>query len=307
VRRLLTAALIVARSMDWPRSARPAQLGDTRAARGRSFGMVFRVLEGDAKFGRGARQDAAWPGTRLDRRRARMQSAPVIPDELWLRIARATFVTAEEGRDLRGASGSLEAHRLWARMSSPTPARRRFRIRALRRSRARRWRRGYRRWSLFPRPGACCSKITPTLIRPDAPGRGRIILDARAGARPSCRRCGKPARSGAVLAQPETKGGDPRNVRTARCKCCAMGHSKWSEAAIRGGTLNAPERLAGPYSADGALTGRWKAAVRSVPRDCACTRVSAACASCACAGKANCETLCCSRHTGAPRILRRPD
>jgi len=86
--------------------------GDTAGGKGRVVGYgSFAFSEGDATFG------PAHGRTLLGLARAAIGAAlgcnatPVIEDALWLKIARATFVTLKKEGDLRGCIGSLEARR----------------------------------------------------------------------------------------------------------------------------------------------------------------------------------------------------
>ena len=86
--------------------------GDTADGRNQVVGYAsFAFTQGDARFG-------TYHGRALLRlARASIGSelgpnaAPAMPDELWLQIARASFVTLKKGGDLRGCIGSLEAQR----------------------------------------------------------------------------------------------------------------------------------------------------------------------------------------------------
>ena len=86
--------------------------GDTAGGRGQVVGYgSFSFSAGDAKFG------AEHGRTLLRLARASIGATlgcnpePGIADDLWLRIARATFVTLKKDGDLRGCIGSLEARR----------------------------------------------------------------------------------------------------------------------------------------------------------------------------------------------------
>jgi len=86
--------------------------GDTAGGKARVVGYAsFAFSAGDAAFG------AKHGRTLLGLARASIGAAlgcnpaPLIPDELWLRIARATFVTLKKDANLRGCIGSLEARR----------------------------------------------------------------------------------------------------------------------------------------------------------------------------------------------------
>ena len=109
----IAGALLVARRHGLtPRLLDLRNSGDTAGGKGQVVGYAsFAFSEGLAEFG------ADHGGALLGLARASIGAAlgcnpaPVIPDELWLRIARASFVTLKKDGDLRGCIGSLEAHR----------------------------------------------------------------------------------------------------------------------------------------------------------------------------------------------------
>lgn len=86
--------------------------GDTAGGKAQVVGYgSFAFSEGDATFG--AAHGRALLGLARVSIGAALgcNQAPVIPDELWLKIARATFVTLTKGGELRGCIGSLETRR----------------------------------------------------------------------------------------------------------------------------------------------------------------------------------------------------
>lgn len=109
----VTGALIAAKKRGLsPQLLDLRNSGDTAGGRGRVVGYAsFAFSEGEARFGtehgRALLQLArASIGAELG-----LNPAPAIAGDLWLKIARATFVTLKKDGALRGCIGSLEAQR----------------------------------------------------------------------------------------------------------------------------------------------------------------------------------------------------
>jgi MEMO1 family protein len=109
----VAGALIVARQHGLtPQLLDLRNSGDTAGGKAQVVGYAsFAFSAGDAQFG------PEHGRALLALARASIGSAlganpaPAVPDVLWLKIARATFVTLKKGGDLRGCIGSLEARR----------------------------------------------------------------------------------------------------------------------------------------------------------------------------------------------------
>jgi hypothetical protein len=215
--------------------------GDTAGGKGQVVGYAsFAFSEGDAKFG------AVHGRTLLGLARASIgaalgcNQAPVMPHDLWLRIARATFVTLKKDGGLRGCIGSLEAHRPLGEdviANARAAAFKDPRFSPLSRQE-------------FEAPGSESMDIEVSLlstsrrilfedhtdlIRQLRPGEDGIILECegrRATFLPQVWE-GLPDPE-QFLAHLKQKAEIPANVRTTRCKVLRYGALKWSEA--RGGT-----------------------------------------------------------------------
>jgi hypothetical protein len=240
----VTGALLVAKRHGL--SARLLDLrnsGDTAGGKGQVVGYAsFAFSEGDAKFG------AVHGRTLLGLARTSIGAklgcnpAPVIPDELWLAIARATFVTLKKDGDLRGCIGSLEAHRPLGEdviANARAAAFKDPRFPALSRAEFEASGSGSIdiEVSLLSTPRRVLFEDHADLIRQMRPGEDGIILECegrRATFLPQVWE-GLPDPE-QFLAHLKQKAEIPANVRTTRCKVLRYGALKWSEAKLGGGT-----------------------------------------------------------------------
>ena len=213
--------------------------GDTAGGKGQVIGYAsFAFSEGDAKFG------AEHGRTLLRLARASIGAAlgnnsePGIPDDLWLRIARATFVTLKKEGDLRGCMGSLETSRPLgedvianARAAAfqdprfPPLAREEFEAVDI-------------EASLLSTPRRVLFEDHGDLIRQLRPGEDGIILeygDENAGQSATFlpqvwESLPDPEQ---FLAHLKQKAGIAASVRTTRCKVMRYGALKWREEQMR--------------------------------------------------------------------------
>ena len=221
--------------------------GDTAGGRGQVVGYgSFAFSAGDAGFG------AEHGRTLLRLARGSIGAAlacnpePAIPDDLWLRIARATFVTLKKGGDLRGCIGSLEARRplgedVVANARAAALRDPRFAPLARPEFEARGSESMDIEVSLLSTPTRILFEDHDDLIRQLRPGEDGIILEHGEG---NARRRatflpqvweGLPDPE-QFLAQLKQKAELPANVRTTRCKVLRYSALKWTEAEFGGGT-----------------------------------------------------------------------
>jgi hypothetical protein len=212
--------------------------GDTAGGKGQVVGYAsFAFSEGDAQFG------AEHGRTLLRLARASIGAAlgintePDIPGDLWLRIARASFVTLKKDGTLRGCVGSLEARRPLgedvianaraAAFNDPrfSPlAREEFEAVGI-------------EVSLLSTPRRILFEDHADLIRQLRPGEDGIILengDENAGRRATFlpqvwESLPDPEQ---FLAHLKQKAGIAASVRTTRCKVMRYGALKWREERI---------------------------------------------------------------------------
>ncbi len=221
--------------------------GDTAGGKAQVVGYAsFAFSEGDSQF-----------GTEHGRALLRLARAsigatlgcnpePNIPDALWLRIARASFVTLKKDGDLRGCMGSLEASRPLgedvianARAAAfqdprfPPLARPEFEAQGSESMDI--------EVSLLSTPRRILFEDHDDLIRQLRPGEDGIILEHGEGI--AGRRATFLPQVWEGLPDPEQflahlkqKAEIPANVRTARCKVLRYRALKWSEAEFGGGT-----------------------------------------------------------------------
>jgi MEMO1 family protein len=215
--------------------------GDTAGGKAQVVGYAsFAFSEGDAQFG------TEHGRMLLGLARAAIGGAlganpePVVPDALWLKIARATFVTLKKGGDLRGCIGSLEAHRPLGEdviANARAAAFRDPRFSPL--SRQEFDAQGSQsidiEVSLLSAPRRLLFEDHADLIRQLRPGTDGVILEwegRRATFLPQVWE-GLPDPE-QFLAHLKQKAEIPSNVRIARCKVQRYGVLKWSE--MQGGT-----------------------------------------------------------------------
>ena len=239
----VTGALIVARQRGL--TARLLDLrnsGDTAGGKAQVVGYAsFAFSEGDAQFG------AEHGRTLLRLARASIGAAlgidtePGVPDDLWLRIARASFVTLKKDGTLRGCIGSLDARRplgedVIANARAAAFQDPRFRPLAREEFEA-----VDIEVSLLSTPRRIRFEDHDDLIRQLRPGEDGIILedgDENAGRRATFLPQvweGLPDPE-QFLAHLKQKAEIPANVRTTRCKVLRYRALKWSEVEFGGGT-----------------------------------------------------------------------
>ncbi|OGA47716.1 MAG: hypothetical protein A3G25_16875 [Betaproteobacteria bacterium RIFCSPLOWO2_12_FULL_63_13] len=205
--------------------------GDTAGGKGRVVGYgSFAFSEGDTKFG------SAHGRTLLGLARAAIgaalgsNAAPVIEDELWLKIARATFVTLKMDGNLRGCIGSLEARRPLGEdvvANARTAALKDPRFSPLTR---REFEAVDIEVSLLSAPRRVLFEDHADLIRQLRPGEDGIILECdgrRATFLPQVWEALPDPEQ--FLAHLKQKAEIPADVRTTRCKVLRYGALKWSE------------------------------------------------------------------------------
>ena len=244
----VAGALIVARRHGLiPQLLDLRNSGDTAGGRGQVVGYgSFAFSAGDARFG------AEHGRTLLRLARVSIGAAlgcnpePAIPGDLWLRIARATFVTLKKGGDLRGCIGSLEARRplgedVIANARAAAFHDPRFSPVARAEFEARGSESMDIEVSLLSTPRRILFQDHDDLIRQLRPGEDGIILESGDG---NARRRatflpqvweGLPDPK-QFLAHLKQKADIPANVSTTRCKVLRYGALKWSEAEFGGGT-----------------------------------------------------------------------
>ena len=212
--------------------------GDTAGGKGQVVGYAsFAFFEGDSQFG------AEHGRTLLRLARASIGAAlgintePDIPDDLWLRIARSSFVTLKKDGTLRGCIGSLEARRplgvdLIANARAAAFQDPRFSPLAREEFEA-----VDIEVSLLFTPRRILFEDHDDLIRQLRPGEDGIILeygDENAGLRATFLPQvweGLPDPE-QFLAQLKQKAEIPANVRTTSCKVMRYGALKWREEQI---------------------------------------------------------------------------
>ena len=217
--------------------------GDTAGDKGQVVGYAsFAFSEGDARFGpeHGSallRLARASIGAVLG-----CNPAPAIPDALWLRIARATFVTLKKGGNLRGCIGSLEAHRPLGEdvvANARAAAFRDPRFSPLTREEFDAQGSGSIgiEVSLLSAPRRILFRDHADLIRQLRPGTDGIILECEGRSATFLPQVweGLPDPE-QFLAQLKQKAQIPANLPITRCKVQRYGALKWSEAEFGGGT-----------------------------------------------------------------------
>ena len=217
--------------------------GDTAGGKGQVVGYgSFAFSAGDATFG------AEHGRTLLRLARASigaaLESNPEadIPNDLWLRIERATFVTLKKGGDLRGCIGSLEARRPLgedvitnaraAAFQDP-----RFAPLARQEFDAQGSESIDIEVSLLSTPKRILFEDHDDLIRQLRPGTDGIILECEGRSATFLPQVweGLPDAE-QFLAHLKQKAEIPGNVRTTRCRVLRYGALKWSEAEFGGRT-----------------------------------------------------------------------
>lgn len=239
----VAGALIVARQHGLtPQLLDLRNSGDTAGGRGQVVGYAsFAFSASDARFG------AEHGRTLLRLARASIGAAlgcnpePVIPDELWLRIARATFVTLKKGGDLRGCIGSLEARRplgedVIANARATALQDPRFAPLSRREFEAQGSESMDIEVSLLSTPRRMLFEDHADLIRQLRPGTDGVILECESRSATFLPQVweGLPDPE-QFLAHLKQKAEIPANVRTTRCKVLRYGALKWSEAEFGGG------------------------------------------------------------------------
>ena len=239
----VAGALIVARKHGLtPQLLDLRNSGDTAGGRGQVVGYgSFAFSAGDAKFG------AEHGRTLLRLARASIGAKlgcnpePAIANDLWLRIARATFVTLKKGGALRGCIGSLEARRPLGEdviANARAAAFQDPRFSALARPE---FEAIDIEVSLLSTPRRILFEDHDDLIRQLRPGEDGIILESGEGN--AGRRATFLPQVWEGLPDPEQflahlkqKAEIPANVRTTRCKVLRYGALKWREAESGGRT-----------------------------------------------------------------------
>jgi MEMO1 family protein len=208
--------------------------GDTAGGKAQVVGYAsFAFAQGDARFG------AAHGSTLLGLARASIGAAlgcnpaPVIPDELWLKIARASFITLKKDGELRGCIGSLEARRPLGEdvvANARAAAFQDPRFSPLSREEFDGSKAIDIEVSLLSTPRRVLFEDHADLIRQLRPGEDGIILECegrRATFLPQVWESLPDPEQ--FLAQLKQKAEIPANVRTARCTVRRYGALKWRE------------------------------------------------------------------------------
>jgi hypothetical protein len=214
--------------------------GDTAGGKGQVVGYAsFAFSEGDAQFG------AEHGRTLLRLARASIGAAlginaePGIADDLWLRIARTSFVTLKKDGTLRGCIGSLEARRplgadVVANARAAALQDPRFAPLAREEFEAQGSKSVDIEVSLLSTPRRILFEDHEDLIRQLRPGQDGIILEA--GDENPGRRATFLPQVWESLPDPEQflahlkqKAGIGASVRTTRCKVMRYGALKWHE------------------------------------------------------------------------------
>lgn len=239
----VAGALIVARQHGLtPQLLDLRNSGDTAGGREQVVGYgSFAFSAGDAKFG------AEHGRTLLRVARASIGAAlgcnpePAIADDLWLRIARATFVTLKKGGDLRGCIGSLEARRPLGEDVVANARAAAFQDPRFSRLARPEFETIDIEVSLLSTPRRILFEDHDDLIRQLRPGEDGIILESGEGN--AGRRATFLPQVWEGLPDPEQflahlkqKAEIPANVRTTRCKVLRYGALKWREAESGGRT-----------------------------------------------------------------------
>jgi len=238
----IAGALIVARQHGLtPQLLDLRNSGDTAGGKGQVVGYAsFAFSAGDAQFG------PEHGKVLLRLARASIGGAlganpePAIPDSLWLKIARATFVTLKKDGDLRGCIGSLEAYRPLGEdviANARAAAFQDPRFAPLSRQEFDAQGSGAIdiEVSLLSTPRRILFEDHADLIRQLRPGTDGIILECEGRRATFLPQVWEGLRDPEqFLAHLKQKAEIPANVRTARCKVLRYGALKWSEA--RGGT-----------------------------------------------------------------------
>ncbi len=211
--------------------------GDTAGGRDQVVGYgSFAFSEGRAGFGpehgrvllRLARESI---GAAL-----RVNPEPHAPADLWLRVARATFVTLKKADELRGCIGSLEASRPLAEDVVANARAAAFRDPRFASLAAGEFETVDIEVSLLTAPKRLLFKDEEDLMRLLRPGKDGVILE-REGRRATFlpqvwESLPDPAQ---FLAQLRQKAGFAPDVRLASCKVSRYGALKWREAERSGG------------------------------------------------------------------------
>jgi len=213
--------------------------GDTAGGRGQVVGYAsFAFSEGNARFG-------AEHGSML-LRLARgsigaalgLNAEPAMPDALWLRIERASFVTLKKDGDLRGCIGSLEAQRPLGEDVAANARAAAFRDPRFPPLTRDEFDAVDVEVSLLSTPRRVLFEDHQDLIRQLRPGEDGIILEFGEG--PASRRATFLPQVWETLPDPEQflahlkqKAGIAADVRTTGCSVMRYGALKWSEAQVR--------------------------------------------------------------------------
>ena len=213
--------------------------GDTAGGRGRVVGYgAFAFTDGGAQFGAAHGRVLLALARGAIGAQLGLNAAPVPPDELWLRITRATFVTLKKAGELRGCIGTLEAHRPLAEDVTANAVAAAFRDPRFPPLAKEEFGAIDVEVSLLSTPKRIVFADHADLIGQLRPGADGLIIAHGQG--DSARRAtflpqvwdGLPDPE-QFLAQLKQKAGIAREVRTASCQVMRYAVLKWSEAQMR--------------------------------------------------------------------------